>query len=374
MANCTVANVLTGVSGDIQSAVRNTTLLTAFVNRAHEQVLRSSNWTFLESSTLWFMTQMDVSDYWIGTGTAQAGTYNTGLNISDLGKIKESSVLDRSNMKPLKRVSAAPLSSSFAHPDSDPTPGRPKQWRNSPDAPYVLSLYPSPDNQNTYQPTPPGAIVGTTVSGALAQRTYFVNLTLVDSAGGESTVGDADVEIVVPAGSLLTVKSPSLHVTKSATGVQYNKYRVYVGTESTDLSLQSTSINIGTDWTEPGTGLVNGTPIPDTSTIEPLGGYVIEFRYIRDRQRIDINSITLQIPDYYEDVMVAGTTAYALRHLRRYDEAREWFAEFRQGIRDMIRDKNIFPKDNSYISPDSATLQRSIAGIESVDQSRFMLP
>ncbi len=97
---------------------------------------------------------------------------------------------------------------------------------------------------------PPAApTTGTTVSGALAARTYYVVVTYITTSG-ETLVSDESTQIVA-ANSVLTVTSPI-----AATGA--TKYHVYIATTSDEETLQTGSgaITIGTDWTEPTTGMV----------------------------------------------------------------------------------------------------------------------
>jgi hypothetical protein len=54
--------------------------------------------------------------------------------------------------------------------------------------------------------------------------------------------------------------------------------------------------------------------------------------------------------------MVAGATWYACQYLRLKDEAQYWNAQFTDGIRQMVRDKNLFPREADYINPDATTI------------------
>jgi hypothetical protein len=87
-----------------------------------------------------------------------------------------------------------------------------------------------------------------------------------------------------------------------------------------------------------------------------MDGYIITFRYYKQRQVVSDPSMVLQIPDIYKDIMVAGVNWLATRYLRLHQEAQMWQMEFNDGIRQMIRDKNLTPRENDYVQPDKAGL------------------
>jgi RHS repeat-associated protein len=106
---------------------------------------------------------------------------------------------------------------------------------------------------------PAAPTLGQTSGGSLAATTYFVEVAYVFS----SPVGAASLENskAVTANNLLTVTSPS-----SVTGA--TGYNVYVATYSGGEVLQNaTPIAIGTNWTEPTSGLVTGTAAPSASGV-----------------------------------------------------------------------------------------------------------
>lgn len=358
------SDIINAVSQDVRqqlaSTGSDTTILLDYINRISLKLLRQSNWNFILSAPQRFITRVGANDYWLGTvGTAPVGSYDTGLNLNDLRTVKPETVFDRSNYLIPGRYDDAPLSLGFATRDDISTLGIPRAFKVSPDNPYLFSLYPAPDNQNTYQPVPEPPLCLTTGGGALASRTYFVKLTLVDSNGGESTPNTVETPVVIPANSLLQVKSPVLPFTTTASGVQYTGYKVYAGTTSGGELLQNggASITFGTDFTESVGGLSTGTAaVPTTSTLASMGGYLIEFRYYKKRVKIVAASQILQVPDDFFDIVVAGVNQLAYTYLQKMDQAMTWGQIFREGVREMIRDKQLFPEATSdFMRPDSAS-------------------
>jgi RHS repeat-associated protein len=105
--------------------------------------------------------------------------------------------------------------------------------------------------------SPPSApSLSSTSGGSLAGSIFYVVITYLGSAG--ETLGSSQSNLTISANHLLTVASPS-----SSTGA--TSYNVYVGTLSNGESLQtSTPITIGTNWTEPTTGMVStGVAVPE---------------------------------------------------------------------------------------------------------------
>lgn len=372
----TAQNVIDAVKQDNLMLTTNTAQILDYVNRVQEQILRASGWQFRLSNIQYFITEEGQTDYWIGTtGGAGSGQVDTGLNLTDLGRIKEGEVFDRSNYRPLERTTQAPLLARLGFQDNTSRPGRPLQWRNDPATPNVLNIYPSPDNQNTYQPVPESPYVVNTSGGALAARTYYFRTTFVDTLGNESSASD-DSKFYIAASNLAKVKSPAAEFTKGASGIAYDRWNVYVSTGVDQEQLQNVSpIAIGTDWTEPTGGLIAGAAFPTTNNLTPMQGYLIQFRYFKSRPVITLVTDNPVIPDDYKDVHVAGVTWMTAIYLKRpEEEIQRWAALYRDGLIGMVRDKNNFPKGNAYISPDAASVTRQLPTIESFDPQRFMIP
>jgi hypothetical protein len=91
--------------------------------------------------------------------------------------------------------------------------------------------------------------------GSLPATTYYVTVTYTNAAG--ETGVSAESSRAVAANRLIKVTSPS--ALSGVTG-----YNVYVATISGTQTRQNggTPIAIGTDWTEPTTGLATGAPMP----------------------------------------------------------------------------------------------------------------
>lgn len=357
----------------------DSTLLLDWMNRISLEILRTSRWQFLQSAPKQFITERGVTDYWLGaSGSAPAGTQDTGLNLGDVRTIKPGTVFDRTNFVPLGKTEEPPLTAKVAYPDDTSRMGRPAVWRQATDTPQILNIYPAPDNQSLYQPQPTTPICTTVAGGALANRTYFVTATFVDSGGNEST-SPFPAEIFVPAGFLLVVKSPVEPYPKSATGIQYNRYHVYAAQAANNMSAlasgslfkqtDSTPITTGTDFTEPTSGLVISTPAPPTNNgVEPIDGYIIEFRYLKGRVQLTNPTQIIQIPDDYKDVVIAGVTSKAFHYLFRTAEAQQWYGFYKDGTSQIIRDLNLI-RSQEYIRPDASAIGGHLPAVESIDLS-----
>ena len=106
-------------------------------------------------------------------------------------------------------------------------------------------------------PPPAAATLTSTSGGTLTATTYYVRISYLNASSVESQLS-SEVSLNVAADYLLTVDSPA-----AQTGM--TTYNVYVGTVAGSETLQNTTpINIGTNWTEPTTGLISGTAAPVT--------------------------------------------------------------------------------------------------------------
>jgi hypothetical protein len=358
-ATTTAQDVVNAVSQDARSQLAasgaDANIILDYINRVQKRILRDSRHPFLLSAPKRFVTQNGVVKYWLGsTGSATAGCYDTQLNLTDVGIIKEDEVWDRTQHRKLTFTAQQPLYTSFEYPDAQNRQGNPTQWNHNPlVSPYVLNIFPAPNNQNTYQSIAPAPLLTTAVSGALSARTYYVRITLIDSAGNESAAGPEGI-IYVPANSVLKVNPPDIDPSLLASGIEITNFKVYVGTTTNSETLQSTSTSSA--WTEPDSGLVAGAAYPTTSSIEYLRGNVIEFRYYKQRQTVTTLLDVLQIPDDYFDIVVAGVNAYVMLFLKRPSDAAIWQTQFNDGLRQLTRDKNLFPKGGqAFIAPDPIT-------------------
>lgn len=365
----TVETVIGMVSQDIRlqlSALGSPgqAILIDYVNRIHKQMLRFSRWGFLLSSTEYFMTTFGQTDYWIGAlGTGPTGMVDTGLNLTNVDKIKKDEVRDFSNDRTLKGLGAQPIGPALNFRSGQARLSQPANFVQDWNDPNVLHIYPASDNSNPYQPvpSPPGLTIAT--AGSLPQRTYYVRITALDSIGGESMPSSVSAYITIPANSVLVVNTPSFYFTSNTYGIQYNKYNVYAAeasslsasAEGTETLQTASGVSIGTDWQEPNSGLTtNGKNPPTASTIAQLGGYIIGFRYYIDRLTLNSTGQSLQIPNDYTDVLVQGVNYLAWKFLGKSEEAQAANQAYQSGLTEMIWDKNLFP-DNDFIRPDGGS-------------------
>lgn len=127
------------------------------------------------------------------------------------------------------------------------------------------------NNVSTYtRVNPPSApILGTTPGGTLALTTYFVKITYVTASGGETTPS-AEASQIILLNNLLTVASPGASSPATA-------YNVYVSaTTNTETKQNATPIPLGTNWTEPASGLLTGSALPSRNGtgFEPFDVFV----------------------------------------------------------------------------------------------------
>lgn len=357
-ATYTAQDIINGASQDLRSQIPTTsTILLDYTDRIHKEIIRSSRWSFMLAGTQQFITRPGVTDYWIGaTGSNPQGSVDTGLNLPDIYRLKEDSVLDRSNNQQLYRTEYTPPNlTTFEFPDGQSRQLRPTNF-NHLNYSSLLRLFPAPNNQNGYQPSPESPICSITSGGALPLRTYSVKYTIVDSTGAESSASANATPIVVPANFLLVVNSPVFPI-PSAVGVGYSQYKVYASTVVGNECVQNsnTAITSGSNFTEPTSGLVTTTSLaPTLNSLTKMNGYLIEFRYYRQRLKILSAATTLLIPDDYKDILIAGVNWLGYMYLKMPTDAKMWFQQYENGIREMIRDRNQFGV-GEFMQPDNIT-------------------
>jgi len=371
-----VQDILNGTSQDIHSQLSPTTnpgqgILIDYTNRVHKQILRFSRWTFLSSDFLYFLTDRGQNKYWLGQAQDQPlGTVDTGLHLNDVDKINKQEVTDISNLRILKWLSSPPIGPNLITPTGTQRPGLPSNFIQNPNNPSILEIYPAPDNQNTNQPFPQSPVMTTTPGGALVARTYIVKVTFTDQLGGESTASSnviantaAGGQIFIGANRLAVIKSPVVPIPGSTSGEMYNGYNVYASTailvngqvtnEGTETLQNVSPIAIGTDFIELNTGLTTtGRTPPLVNTLQPLGAYIIRFKYFKARVNLADPNDFLQVPDDYKDVIINGVNGYAFKLLGKNDEAQHSYQLYRQGLTEMVWDKNLFPEGVAFIRPD----------------------
>lgn len=107
--------------------------------------------------------------------------------------------------------------------------------------------------------SPPSApFLSSVAGGTIGLTTYYVKITYKSSTG--ETLPSSESSLAVAALSLLQVASPS----PATNAVGWNVY-VSTGT-GTETSQNISAIAIGTNWTEPTTGLVSGNALPAANT------------------------------------------------------------------------------------------------------------
>jgi hypothetical protein len=372
----TVQQIVNSAVTDIMNQIgQSHPILLDYANRISMDMLRSTKWDFLLSDVETFITRQGVTAYWIGaTGGAPQGTYDTGLNLTDVKWIQHGAVYDRSNYRELGSVAEAPVSSVLAYTDGTSRPGRPAVYRNNVDTPFTLNIYPAPDNQNTQAPQPEPPLVNIVAGGSLPARLYNLVTTFVDGLGGESTAAAYSSPLYIPANFLAVVQTPTTLVPTNDAGVPYNFYNVYASQTSflpQNSTLQSAvPIALGTNWIEPTSGLITvGVNPPSRNAAATYNGYIIQFRYYKIETPITTFTQVIQIPDRYADVMIAGVNWLALKFLSRVPEAAEWLSTYRTGLVAMVRDRNQMNRFADYISPDPASLGGFLPTIETIDLS-----
>ena len=366
-ATLTVQDIVNCVAQDTRNLLAtsgaDSNILLDYVNRVQLDMLRKSRWEWIMSPPKYFITENEQADYWIGaTGSNIQGTVDTGLNLTDIDHIKEDSVFDRSGFRQLKRTDAQPLSSVLSFKSGDSRPGFPALYRHDRvSTPNIISLIPAPINSNTFQPEPPTPILQTTAGGALAARTYYVRISFVDTLGNESSASDPAAIQYIAANNLILVRSPQLPLQSTTRGISYSRWNVYASTTSGSEQKQNASpINMGTDWTEPVGGLIAGTAYPTVNNLTAMDGFLIEFRYYKVRPQVATLATVLLVPNDYKDILCAGVSWHTAKFLKQTDDAKYFFELYNNGLQDMIRDKNIFPKGGDFMRPDSTSIGPAI--------------
>lgn len=358
--NTTAEDIINAVIQDAQILATNRNAILDYVNRVCQRILRDTQWCFLRSQPQRFITQPGATDYYLGSGAPPAGSIPTGLNLTDVWSVWTDTVFDRTHNTQLMMNAASAMNSvSLSFKDGTWRAAPPRSFKYEIINPNVLSLYPIPDNANTYQPVPVSPICTTDAQGTLASRVYYVYATFVDDQGNESSGSTVPTVIYLPQHTTLVASSPLAEVA-SASQVNYSHWNCYVGTTPTSATLQNTSpIAVGTPYSEATSGQVTGTAsLPTVNNLDPMLGYVIEFRYYKQRQPINSIADVLQIPDYYADVVIAGCNFYYNLYMDKAsdrEKAMIWKGEWLDGIKQIRKDLNISFRNTDFISPDPAS-------------------
>lgn len=85
---------------------------------------------------------------------------------------------------------------------------------------------------------------------------------------------------------------------------------------------------------------------------------VIQFRYMKTRNKVSQPTDILQIPNDYQDLLIAGVNMFFtmyMDHDPSYAKSSLWAGLFKEGIRSMRKEMNLNFRNTDFISPDSAT-------------------
>lgn len=137
-ATITVQDIVERVQRDMSKSISGThPALLDYINRVHLDLLRHSRYRFLISEPLTFTTTAGTAKYYLGASAAPSGSIDSGLHLSDLDMLVETSVANRSTYEPLAKTVDKPLNPAFDLAAS------PKLWRLNQD--QTLELMPPTD-------------------------------------------------------------------------------------------------------------------------------------------------------------------------------------------------------------------------------------
>jgi hypothetical protein len=304
----TAESIIDAVIQDAQRTSTNRAAVLDYINRVCQRILRDTQWAFLRSPTQRFITQPGSTDYYIGAGVPPAGAVPTGLNLTDVWSVWTESVFDQTHQTQLMmNPPSVNNQTNLSFQDGKSRPGSPRSFKYEVTNPNVLSIYPYADNKNNYQPVPLSPVCTSVTAGALAPRLYYVYSTFVDDQGNESSASVVPTTVYVPAGATLIAQPPIAEVA-SAQQISYTHWNCYVGTTvGTAYKQNSSPMATSAAFDEPTSGQLTTTAgLPTVNKLAPLSGYIIEFRYFKQRTQINSTAQILQIPDYYADVVIAG--------------------------------------------------------------------
>jgi hypothetical protein len=91
---------------------------------------------------------------------------------------------------------------------------------------------------------------------------------------------------------------------------------------------------------------------------------------LQDAHRDQHPGTVLQVPDDYKDIVIAGVNAFACLFLKKFDEAGPWQQMYQDGKRQMIRDANLFPRED-FIRPDYVATPQDHPDIYNPFQQQF---
>jgi len=355
-ATITVTNIIDRVEEDFSDQFGtsgSTSVLIDYIDRIHASILRKRPWDWLLSTPQRFITERGQTLYWVGaTGSQAAGEVDTGLNLTDVRRVLPDSVFNRTSHRPLWQGVETPLARNWQREDASYSEAPPVQFRNDEASRDIIEISPAPDTGSSYEMVPPGPHSTTSTSGALSARTYFIRTTFVDLEGNEGSASTTARQFI-EVNKVITVKAPQPTVSPGAAGISYLRWNIYASTTEGSETRQASNTATSADFTEPDTGLTtNGASVPASSELDPLRGYLIEFRYAKVHKKLTTGNDILLIPDDYRDVVVAGVNSLAAAYRKKFDLAAYWDNQYRQGLIEMTRNQNPFPGGRRFIKPD----------------------
>lgn len=272
-------DIVTAAIQDSQSQTTNRTALYDYVDRIHQRILRESRWRFLLSDPQTFATLPGVSSYTLISGTAPAGSFQTGLELTDFNYISPGSVYNLTTFSKIEEdPDEATTLNYIINRDGSLRSGNPRTYANVIGNPGTILLKPVPDAQNQYYPVPETPVVTyqSQVGCTLPTRIYWGVVTYVDSLNGEGTQCTIPFTIVIPYGNVLVVQSPNPVPGGGIAGNQavYGYWNLYVGTSQNNYYIQTSVPNtIGQSWTEPTTGAFMGALMIPSTFATPVSVY-----------------------------------------------------------------------------------------------------
>lgn len=126
--------------------------------------------------------------------------------------------------------------------------------------------------------SPAAPTLGSTGGGALTATTYFVKITYVNAFG--ETLPSTEASQAVLANNVLTVTSPAAAGTGAGIATGWNVYisNTAGGGSNTETKQNASPIPIGTNFTEPTSGLIAGSAVPTANTASGSTGAAVASR------------------------------------------------------------------------------------------------
>ena len=210
-----------------------------------------------------------------------------------------------------------------------------------------------------YLPPAGNAVLAVTNSGFLTTTTYSASQSLPTFWGLQDNLGGVWQVTTNGAGQLEAIGLPGY--TGAINILPYVLLTDLSGISTWKITVTPAGLLQAVLYsTPPATAAINSQP-PQTSTIQPLNAYVLQFRYYRKRNPIVNPTDVLQIPYMYKDIVIAGVNYLANLYMNRNDGVQPsakssiWKHDFEQGLAQIRRDLRINYRKTDFISPDPAS-------------------